>query len=253
MSTGKNGSLVISLMLAALLFGCADDDYVAPTTLEAGAASMSILPTLGGNRSYLQDAPGWPAAPQLDPLNPGVFVAAWDQGQVDVGNGDSDSAWVHSDIRVTAVALKRAEQRVVLVSTDTYMHFAADADVMAEQARGLLPDDWQNAEILIAATHNHNGPDTAFSINDDWHQMMADQTALAIVDAVASLQPAVAAVASGEHSYGSVDQRDPLIFDNRLNVTGGILSMTFGPRHYYFLTNFKVAAGLHQSIWRITI
>jgi hypothetical protein len=199
--------------------GCSEDeDNIPAPTLLAGAASESIMPTVAGGRAYLQQAPGWPAAADLDPDNPGVFVAQWDQGRVDVGNGDEDSAWAHSDIRVTAVALARGEQRVVLVSTDTYMHFAADADLMAQQARTLLPEEWQDAEILIAATHNHNGPDTAFSINDDWYQMMADQTALAIADAVASIQPATAVVAAGEHNYGSIDQRDPLIFDNRLNV-----------------------------------
>ena len=44
-----------------------------------------MLPTVDGERAYLDEAPAWN---DYDPDDPGVFVPEWDQGQVDVGNGD---------------------------------------------------------------------------------------------------------------------------------------------------------------------
>ncbi len=188
------------------------------TTLYAGAASRSILPTVAGARAYLADAPGWPAQAALDPDNPGVFVAAWDQGRVDVGNGRSDSAWVHDDLRVTALALVFGEQHAILIMADTYSYFSPDIAVMVERARARLPAEWQEAPILVSATHNHHGPDTAFSINDDWFSLMVDEVAFAAEDAVAALQPALLRAGRGEHSYGVDDARDPIIRNPQLNV-----------------------------------
>ncbi|MET1050216.1 MAG: hypothetical protein ABWZ55_11345, partial [Acidimicrobiales bacterium] len=66
----------------------------------AGAASRSVLPTVDGERAYLDEAPEWN---DYDPDDPGVFVPAWDQGRVDVGNGSDDGSWVHDDLRASAV------------------------------------------------------------------------------------------------------------------------------------------------------
>lgn len=188
------------------------------TTLEVGSASRSVLPTVSGGRDYLEDAPGWPAAADLDPYDPGVFIPVWDQGRVDVGNGDSDASWVHDDIRATAVALQRDEQQLILVTTNTYMHLKADVDEIVRRARLALPAEWSDAEILVAASHNHHGPETAFGPNPEWYDMAVDQIVDAIVSATASVEPATATVATGNHNYGSVDQRDPRVYDDRLNV-----------------------------------
>ncbi|CAN5360547.1 hypothetical protein BH23ACT3_BH23ACT3_10780 [soil metagenome] len=195
----------------------APDEAPGPT-LMAGAASRSVLPTVDGERDFLSDAPGWPAADELDPFDPGVFVASFDQGRVDVGNGRSDGSWVRDDLRAVAVALELGEQRVVLVSTDTYLHFAVDAAEMIERSLAALPADWADAEILVSATHNHHGPDTGFDVNDDWYSLLADETAAAVADAVAALEPAEASVATGTHTFGVNDVRDPVVLDPRLNV-----------------------------------
>ncbi len=182
----------------------------------AGAASRSVLPTINGNRDFLADAPGWDTS---NPNDPGLFVPAWDQGRIDVGNGSDDSAWVHDDIRTTAVAVQRGNDLVVMANADVYMIFAADAAEITRRARALLPADvTESARIVISATHNHEGPDTAFSINDDWYAEMADQMAAAIAESVANLQPATMSVATDEHRFGMVDGRDPIVFDPRLNV-----------------------------------
>ena len=61
----------------------------AGAVLLAGAASNSILPTVGDERAYLDEAPGWTA---VDPIDIGVFVPTFDQGRVDVGNGNEDGS-----------------------------------------------------------------------------------------------------------------------------------------------------------------
>jgi hypothetical protein len=185
-------------------------------TFLAGAASRSVLPTVDGERAFLDNAPGWNV---LDPDDPGVFVPEWDQGQVDVGNGDSDGKWVHDDLRASALALRAGDDLTVIVSIDVYMVFAVDAEEIERRARELLPDDVADtATIEIAATHLHEGPDTAFSVNDEWYELMADETAGAIADAVDALEPATVTAARTQHDFGVADARDPLIVDPTLNV-----------------------------------
>jgi len=184
--------------------------------LYAGAASNSILPTVDGGRAYLLDAPGWD---DLDPYDIGVFVPAWDQGQVDVGNGNADSSWVHDDLRATALALRRGDSLVIMATVDVYMIFAADAAEIEKRARALLPPGLDEmAKIVISATHNHHGPDTAFSVNDEWYDTMADQVADAIHNAAIAMEPARLEVVAGEHHFGQSDGRDPVIVDPRLNI-----------------------------------
>ena len=130
----------------------------------------------------------------------------------------SDSAWVHDDLRTTALALSFGEQRVMLIMADTYSYFSPDIAVMLERVRARLPDAWAESPILVSATHNHHGPDTAFNINDDWFSLMADEIAMAAEDAVAAMQPATISSAVGDHGYGADDVRDPVIRNTLLNV-----------------------------------
>ncbi|HAN34971.1 MAG TPA: hypothetical protein DCQ52_05840, partial [Acidimicrobiaceae bacterium] len=133
--------------------------------------------------------------------------------------GNEDAAWVHDDLRTTALALRRGNQLVVMATADVYMIFAADAAEIERRARALLPPDLSEiAEIVISATHNHHGPDTAFSVNDEWYEVLADQMADAIYDAATLMEPARLEVVSGDHRFGQSDGRDPLIVDPRLNV-----------------------------------
>ena len=192
------------------------DTQAADAAFRAGAASRSVLATVDGERTYLDEAPAWN---DYDPDDPGVFVPEWDQGQVDVGNGSDDGSWVHDDLRASAVALATEDDLVVIVSVDVYMVFAVDAAEIERRARELLPDDVaEGARIIISATHVHEGPDTAFSVNDDWYDLMADETAAAIADAVNALEPAEVTAAQGEHGFGQVDARDPLIVDPTVNL-----------------------------------
>ena len=187
-----------------------------PAELSAGAASNTILPTVDGDRSYLLDAPGWN---DLDPNDIGVFVPTWDQGKIDVANGSDDASWVHDDLRATSLALRRDDSLVIMTTVDVYMIFAADSAEIEKRARALLPADLNDiAQIVISATHNHHGPESAFSINDDWYDVMADEVADTIYRAATSMEPARLEVVSADHRFGQSDGRDPVIVDPRLNI-----------------------------------
>jgi hypothetical protein len=194
------------------------DTTVAPAeVLMAASASRSVLPTVDGARDYLKDAPGWLGS--TDPNDIGVFVPKWDQGVVDVGNGEGDGSWVHDDIRTTALVLAKGDQQVIMITADLYMIFAVDQDEIESRIRALLPAGLADANIIISATHDHHGPDTAFSVNDEWYDMMATEMAATVKDAVdKGLQPASLKAAAGEHRFGQADARDPNIVDPRLNV-----------------------------------
>ena len=194
----------------------------APTTgveLMVGSGSTSILPTVDGSTDYLDTAPRWGNGPgEVDPNDIGVFVPEFDQGPVSVSNGNSDASWVHDDVRATAVAVQRGDERAVILGLDTYMTFSMDADEIERRAKEGLPPEWQSAPLLIAPTHNHHGPDVAFDVNPDYYDHLATQASSAVAAAVAALQPATAVAATDQHRFGVSDGRDPIVFDPRLNV-----------------------------------
>src|SRR6185503_13383258 len=104
------------LAITAAAFGyllSASDVTAAPpgNTLFVGAASRSVLPLVSGSLAYLQA--GLPS--RSDPTDPGILVPSWDDGRIAVGNGDSFSAWVHDDLRVTALAIEDVRSNDLVV------------------------------------------------------------------------------------------------------------------------------------------
>lgn|GEM_PF-1061188 len=185
--------------------------------LEVGAASRSVLPLVDGSYDYL--GAGFPA--RGDPFDPGIPVPAWDDGRIAVGNGASESFWVRDDVRATAVALRRRGQPeiVVIVATDLYMVFRVDADGIRAKVAELVGSQLAGRlRILVTATHNHHGPDTAFDVNHDWYEHMTDQVAAAVAEAVSNRRPATLQVAAGAHWFGAKDGTDPQIYDPSLHV-----------------------------------
>ena len=215
---GFRGIAVLCLALVA----CADKpdlgvaSAAAKADLWAGAASVSLLPTVAGSHEYLAMLAD--ITESVDPFSPGVYVVDFDQGQIDIDNGRADAAWVHDDIRSAVLALRQGEIRIVLVAADVYMIPNNDAVAIAELARQNLPAAWVSAKILIATTHNHHGPGTLFSVNHDWYELMAHNIATAIVAAVDNLQPARIALAQGDFRFGINDVRDPVIIDPAVHV-----------------------------------
>ncbi|MGH9210951.1 MAG: hypothetical protein ACRD2C_09745 [Acidimicrobiales bacterium] len=217
------GALVPASAGAAPSSAASQGQPVAPShgggsSLKVGAASRSVLPLVDGSLDYT-DA-GFPS--DEDAVSPGIFVPEWDDGSIAVGNGDSDGHWVRDDLRVRAVAIddRRSDQLVVLVATDLYMVFRTDGDVIRSRVAELLPRSLRHrdVEVVISATHNHHGPDTAFDVNHDWYDHMVEQAAQTVVEAIDNRVPATLRVAEGEHYFGLDDGTDPQVIDPRLNV-----------------------------------
>lgn len=186
-------------------------------TVLVGAASRSVLPLVEGTYDYL--APGFPD--REDPFDPGIVVPEWDDGRIAVGNGDDVSYWVHDDVRLSAMAIDdpRSAEIVVFVASDLYMIFRNDAEEIRAKAKALLPPGIANrTRVVVTASHNHHGPDTAFDVNHDWYDHMTDQAASAVAEAVTSRRPASLRVAAGEHWFGQNDGTDPQILDPRVQV-----------------------------------
>lgn len=105
-----------ALFLPLFVFaaGCEPGERVdTPPALLAGAASASLLPTVDGSTDYI--AALAPVTEPVDPLSLGIYIEAFDQGKVDIDNGKSDAAWVHDDIRGSAIALQAGENRIILL------------------------------------------------------------------------------------------------------------------------------------------
>jgi hypothetical protein len=211
------GVLFLSLLTTSVLAAPAAKAAPGQGTVLVGAASRTVLPLAGGSHDYL--GAGFPD--RSDPNDPGIVVPAWDDGRIAVGNGDSNSYWVHDDVRATVVAIEapRSPEIVVIVGSDLYMIFRTDAEEMRTRALAKLPAGIaKKLRIVITATHNHHGPDTAFDVNHDWYEFMTGQVVDAIVEAVVTRRPARLQVAAGEHWFGMNDGTDPQVFDPNLNV-----------------------------------
>ncbi len=190
-------------------------------TLQVGADSRTVLPLVDGSHDYLKA--GFPE--RGNAFDPGIPVPKWDDGRIAVGNGEPESYWVHDDIRVTALAIDdpRSPHIVVIVATDLYMVFRNDGEEIRARAAKLLPPGIaKKLKVVVTASHNHHGPDTAFDVNHGWYDYMAGQAAATVAAAVKSRRPARLQVASGEHWFGMNDGTDPNIYDPRLNVLQAI-------------------------------
>ncbi|MBA2355491.1 MAG: hypothetical protein H0V80_12580, partial [Acidobacteria bacterium] len=73
-------------------------------------------------------------------------------------------------------------------------------------------------EVLVAATHNHHGPDTAFAVNPEWYRFFLEQARDAVREAVDRLEPATLHVAEGTHYFGASDLNGIRVYDPTLGV-----------------------------------
>lgn len=189
-----------------------------PTAM-VGAASRSVLPFVDGSTDYVEHAA---LPPPDDATSLGVFVPAFDAGRVAVGNGRSSAHWVRDDLRARAIAVSDLRGRgdiVVVAAVDLYMVFRNDADAIRQAVAERLPRRLADrTTVLVPATHNHHGPDTAFDVNHEWYAQMVDQVADAAVEAVRTMRPARIRVGAGEHWFGMNDGRDPQVIDPSMNV-----------------------------------
>jgi hypothetical protein len=195
-------AICCTVTLSAAAFSGASSAAAVPPgegTLLVGATSRSVLPLVNGSLDYMKAA----LRGREDATDPGILGPKWDDGRIAVGNGESDSYWVRDDVRATALAIEypRSPDIVVVVASDLYMVFRHDGDVIRDKAAALLPPGIaMKLKVLISATHNHHGPDTAFDVNHDWYEHMSGQMAQVISDAVRNRRPARLHFAAGQHA-----------------------------------------------------
>ncbi len=228
---------IFATLLIAAPTAAVDPPKGGPAVIKVGAASRSVLPTVDGSHDYLD---GLQPDPD-DPFSPGLVVPQWDQGRVAVGNGASNARWVHDDMRVSAVAFEEQQSRdiTVIVAANLYMIFRGDGDEIRAAVADRLPAAVvDRLDIAIHADHNHHGPDTAFDVNHEWYDLMVQQAAEAVVEAIEEMRPARLEVAETNHWFGLRDSRDAQVLDPTLGVlrataTNGqtIATLTFWANH----------------------
>ncbi len=235
--------------------GACDD---ADGTLMAGAAAVTITPTCfeswsdaDGNGEYDDDDgdvfydcgcdrlcdgdPGYPGPDEGE--GDGEFTEVWLAG---FQNGRPASG-VRDDLWARAVVLDRGETRVAIVAVDLVGWF--NEDVVA--TRELLGDELGIDHLMVASTHDHEGPDTmglwgrtatSGGYDPDYAAYVRERTVEAVTQAVGELREV------GELTVGSVpysptsadkgtrnlvrDSRDPTILDDR--VGAALLTDTSG-------------------------
>jgi hypothetical protein len=154
------------------------------------------------------------------------------------GNGDFDFVWmggfsenrpaqgVNDPLWARALALRHRDTTVVVVSIDsvgiTHERFIKIRKSIDHAQHGI-------AYIAFSATHTHNGPDTmgiwsyrpVFGRFDEAYvESIIEKSREAILEAVASLQPAEAIIATErlEPQGYVIDSRMPLVYDHYLNA-----------------------------------
>jgi hypothetical protein len=139
------------------------------------------------------------------------------------------STWAHDDILVQIAVLRQGEVTVAFAALDTVGLFHTDI----EQIRESIPPELGVDLLVMAATHNHEGPDTAgqwgpanpvpFATGRDprFLEKIRTQTVAGIAQALEALEPVqveVAALKVDITTLGMTDSRNPYIFDDNVPV-----------------------------------
>ncbi len=139
------------------------------------------------------------------------------------------SKLAHDDILVQIAVVRQGGVTVAFAALDTVGLFRDEIEAIREA----LPPEAGVDLLVMAATHNHEGPDSAgqwgpgtlapASTGKDprWMRFVREQTVAGIVEAVAALRPAQARVAIlnvGVDGLAIADSRPPYIFDDNVPV-----------------------------------
>jgi hypothetical protein len=138
------------LLLAALVF----PGKVFADELRAGAASVvttpAVEPFTDANRNQQRDE----NEPFQDLNGNGQWDPVWLAGY----RGDRPALRVHDDLSVRALALSEGKNTVLFIAVDCVGYLFDEISrvkKILQEKHGLDP-----SRILIAATHDHSGPDT---------------------------------------------------------------------------------------------
>ena len=226
------------LLLFVLLIPCLAFAQT-PATYRVGAAETDITPLV----DQYDDLNGNGRFDMGDPQKPYGFgdrVTKFVEGDIFVGNGEGKARYIYDPISVYAMVIEDPEtgRRIALVGADVYMVLHPDV----ESIRKMVDPKYGIDFIVIAATHNHMGPDTLGmmglgglepkdftrmlfvtgkgrnGINFVWFERFRHAIVRSIEEATKNLQPAHLTFARGEFNMGRVDMREPMIIDPSVNV-----------------------------------
>lgn len=139
------------------------------------------------------------------------------------------SEWAHDDIRVQVAVVEQGDVRVAFASLDTVGFFHSDVEDIRRAIDPSLGIDL----FIMAATHNHEGPDTAGQwgpggelperngVDPKFLAKIKSQTVSGIEEAVAELEEVdlhAAVLDVGVEGMAMSDSRTPYIFDDNVPV-----------------------------------
>ena len=211
---------LILLVVFYIIAGCADNNT--GPQLRVGSSELTITPELGetyldynGNNRWDDDEP-------FDDANSnGVFEPLWIANDV-----RRPALEIHDDLYVNAVVFEYGDQRVGMFALDSFGHSFTELERIRQHPEyaGLGLD-----LVVMGSSHTHEGPDTVglygpstfeSGVDSTYMAHIRDRVVEALVNSVASLRPATmesAMIHTGLDTY-QVDQRDPVILDDRLSV-----------------------------------
>lgn len=243
---------VVLLSAAAL---CWSAETSAKATLKAGAAAVSITP-FGSNPDWT--GPVTENGVWGDKYTDRNHNGRWDEGepfQDDPGNsrlngnasgryagiylagfGDNRMATgKHDDLWARALVLEAGGKRIAIVALDLIGYYQHGTYYGVDEARKLIDPALRIDEVLVASTHNHEGPDTiglwgANSVSDGkfplYLQFVDREIAKAVNLAGRALTPVrmKVGVTTAAHSPAlqnmqtRTDGRPPRFFDEEMRV-----------------------------------
>jgi hypothetical protein len=184
------------------------------------------------------DYPG-PDEGEGDGLMQGIWIAGFSNGRPAqlcpeelIGCDGPEccvSKWAHDDIRVQIAVVERDDVTIAFAVLDTVGFFHTDIEAIRREVQAAAEVDL----LVMAATHNHEGPDTAgqwgpgttapseSGRSPRFLDKVRTQTVAGIQEAIAALEPATAEAAivdEGITGLAMSDSRTPYIYDDNIPV-----------------------------------
>lgn len=145
-----------------------------------------------------------------------VYIAGYGQNRVSVG--------VHDDLWARCLVLECEDRRIAIVSLDLIGLFLDDVDKVRKgcEVYGFKPED-----VLVACTHNHEGPDTLglwgpdlyhSGVDEGYMDCLRDIIIKCVGEAAGMVEGADVAFSSTNVEGVSRNARNPGVLDNELVV-----------------------------------
>jgi len=191
-----------------LLAGWVAVCILAPAALAAQDAPAAQTPASRSLKAGFAEADITPA---LEPGKP-VFLAGYGMGR--------KAAGVHDPIMVRAAVLESSGQRIALACVDLIgLQYPQVKEIRSKLA------DYRY--VMVASTHNHEGPDVIGiwgrgpfhrGVDDSYLSLVVERTVAAIQEAAGKLAPVTASFGTAEDESLVNDSRLPIVKDGVLRV-----------------------------------